>query len=119
MRNILTMLPNTPLADPEYIKKHSIKTSFAGSMENEENDTVGISNSILNKHKTRNRIRTKTKPIMGKQNLLHTTQPTQTPKTNQRNNKTNKPNLNFRSGGLERTEVGIIHTTSKVSPSMG
>lgn len=53
MRNILTMLPNTPLADPEYIKKHSIKVSFAGSMENEENDTVGISNSILNKHKGR------------------------------------------------------------------
>jgi radical SAM superfamily enzyme YgiQ (UPF0313 family) len=53
MRNILTMLPNTPLADPEYIKKHSIKVSFAGSMENEENDTISISNSIINKHKGR------------------------------------------------------------------
>ena len=56
---------------------------------------------------------------MGKQNLLHTTQPTQTPDTNHRNNKTNKPNLNFRSGGLERTEVGIIHTTSKTFAQYG
>jgi radical SAM superfamily enzyme YgiQ (UPF0313 family) len=52
MRNVLTMLPNTPLADPEYIKKYDIKVSLAGSMENEENDTVAISNSILNKHKS-------------------------------------------------------------------
>jgi putative methyltransferase len=52
MRNIFTLLPDTPAADKEYIKKHKIKISEVGTMENEENEGFHISKSVINKFKS-------------------------------------------------------------------
>lgn len=52
MRNIFTLLPDSPASDPAYIEKFKIKYSIVGSMENEENDEVAISKSVINNYRS-------------------------------------------------------------------
>lgn len=50
--NLLVMLPDSPMADPEYVKKHDIKVAMVGTMENEENTIFSITKSVINGYKS-------------------------------------------------------------------
>jgi radical SAM superfamily enzyme YgiQ (UPF0313 family) len=52
MRNIFTLLPDSPASEESYMKKFNIKYSVVGSMENEENNEVKISRSVINKYRS-------------------------------------------------------------------
>lgn len=52
MRNTFTLLPDSPASSPEYIQKHKIKYSVVGVMENEENNLVKISQSVINQFRS-------------------------------------------------------------------
>ena len=51
-RNIFTLLPDSPASEESYMKKFNIKFSVVGSMENEENDDVRISESVINRYRS-------------------------------------------------------------------
>lgn len=51
-RNVLTILPNSEMGTQEYQEKFSIKMVEVGSTENEENDIVHISDSVINKYRS-------------------------------------------------------------------
>jgi radical SAM superfamily enzyme YgiQ (UPF0313 family) len=52
MRNILTLLPDSPANEKSYREKFEIVTAEVGTMENEENYNTIISKSVINKYKS-------------------------------------------------------------------
>jgi len=52
MRNVFTLLPDSPANEKAYIEKHKIKTAKVGTMENEENIIMQVTNSVINKYKS-------------------------------------------------------------------
>lgn len=52
MRNIFTLLPDSPANERAYIERFKIKTAKVGTMENEENDFQMISKGVINKYKS-------------------------------------------------------------------
>lgn len=55
-RNILTLLPNTELYSDEYRNKFKIKSALVGTMENEEQDIVHFSNSVITQFRSSHEI---------------------------------------------------------------